>query len=168
VAAAGLGVLAGWVVLPLTPLEARLRRPGEGYLSGLRTYPLAVLGLVLWLEPAEAAAAWGVLAFGDAAASVVGRRVPAPALLGSSKATWSGSLAHLLVGGLAAWGLSAAVAALAASGDAVLAGPVPGPLACLVAAAAAALADLLLLPPDDNLPGAAAAALGLLAARSLL
>jgi dolichol kinase len=166
-AAAGGGMLAGWVVLPLTPLEARLRRPGEPFLCGLRTYPLAVLGLVLWLGPAEAAAAWGVLAFGDAAASLVGVRVPAPRVLGSRKATWSGSLAHVAVGALAAWGLAAGVAGLAAWSGAVAPGPVPGVAACLLAGAAAALADLLLLPPDDNLPGAAAAALGLLLARSL-
>jgi dolichol kinase len=165
--AAGLGILAGWVVLPLLPLERRLRRPGEPFLCGLRTYPVAVLGLVLWRAPAEAAAAWGVLAFGDAAAAVVGQRVRAPRLLGSPKATWSGSLAHALVGALAAWGLSSGVAALAAWSGMVGAGPVPGPVGCLAAGLAAALVDAVLRPPEDNLIGAAAAVLGLLAARSL-
>ncbi len=155
--AAGLGVVAGWVVFPLTGLDARLRRPGERYLAGLRTYPLAVLLLVLLLPRAEAAAAWGVLAFGDAAAALVGQRVPAATVFGSRKATWSGSAAYLLVGGLAAWGLSAGAAALALGTGWVTLEVVPPVLACFAAAGAAALVDLVPLPPDDNLPAAAAA-----------
>jgi dolichol kinase len=155
--AAGAGVLLGWVVLPLTGLDAPLRRPGEPWLGGLRTYPLAVLVLVAWLPRAEAAAAWGVLAFGDAAAALVGRHVPAPAVFGHRKATWSGSGAHVVVGGLAAWGLAAAAGALAAGRPDVAAGPVPGLLACCAAALAAALSDLVPLPPDDNGPAALAA-----------
>lgn len=151
------GVLAGWVLLPLLPLERRLRRPGEPYLCGLRTYPVAVLALILWLPPAEAAAAWGILAFGDAAASIVGSRVPAPSVFGHRKATWSGSLAHVGVGALAAVGLGAGVAALGAASGLVAAGTAPDLLRCTLAALAAACLDLVPLPPDDNIPGAAAA-----------
>jgi dolichol kinase len=164
IAAAALGVVVGWVVLPLT-LEAKLRRPGEPYLGGLRTYPLAVLGLVLLLPPAEAAAAWGVLAFGDAAAAVVGRLVPSPALLGHPKATWAGSGAYLVVGAIAAALLAAGVDALAGAGGA--GAPPPGLVRCLLAAAAAAASDLVDVPPDDNLPAAAAAGLALVLSRGV-
>jgi dolichol kinase len=154
IACAGLGVVAGWVVLPMTPLEARLRRPGEPFLCGLRTYPLAVLGLVLLLPPSRAAAAWAVLAAGDAAASLVGRRVPAPKVLGHGKATWSGTLAFLVVGAAAAAGAGRFV-------EATGGGPLGPAWAPLAAGAAAALVDLVRIPPDDNVPVAAAAGLAL-------
>jgi len=155
--AAGFGVLVGWVVFPLTAWGAALRRPGEPYLGGLRTYPLAVLLLVVLLPRAEAAAAWGILAFGDGAAAVIGARVPAPALFGHAKATWAGSAAYLACGSLAAWGLSAGVAALASQSGWVPSGPVPSFPGCVLAAGAATLIDLVPLPPDDNLPAAATA-----------
>jgi dolichol kinase len=147
---AAFGVLLAWLVVPRTPLEAALRRPGEPFVGGLRTYPVAVLGLVVFLPASAAAAAWAVLAAGDAAASLVGRHVAAPRLLGHPKATWSGTGALVAVGGLAATGAGRVVEA---TGGGAL-GPAWGPLA---AAGAAAVADLLLLPPDDNLPIAAAA-----------
>ena len=153
-AGAGLGMLAGWVVLPMTPLEARLRRPGEPFLCGLRTYPLAVLLLVIALPPTLAAAAWAVLAAGDAAASLVGRRVPAPHVPGSAKATWSGTLALFAVGSAAAYGVGRFVAATGGS-------PLGPPWAPLAAGAAGALVDLVRIPPDDNVPIAAAAGLAL-------
>lgn len=159
--AAGLGVLAGWVVFPLTGLDARLRRPGEGWWGGVRTYPLAVLGLVALLPRPAAAAAWGVLAFGDAAAGWIGSRVPAAPLLGHPKATWAGSAAHATVGTLAALGLSAGVVALDASVGGLSVGAAPAAAACLAAAVAGALADLVPVPPDDNLPVALAAGLTL-------
>ncbi len=154
---AGLGIVAGWVVFPLTAFGRGLERPGEPFFGGLRTYPLAVLALVVLLPRAEAAAAWGILAFGDVAAALVGRAVPAPAILGSRKATWSGSGAYVLVGGLAAWGLSSGAAALATCTGWVVIDVVPCVLACFAAAGGAALLDLVPLPPDDNLPAAAAA-----------
>ncbi len=157
IAGAVLGVLAGWVVLPLSPLERRLRRPEEPFLCGLRTYPLAVLGLILWLTPAEAAAAWGILAFGDSAASIVGTRVPAPSVFGHAKASWSGSLAYLVVGTLAAWALSGGVVWLRDTFDFVETGAAPGLMRSALAALAATCLDLVPLPPDDNIPGAAAA-----------
>ena len=156
-----LGVLAGWVVIPASPLEARLRRPGEPFLCGLRTYPLAVLGLVVLLPDATAAAAWCVFAFGDAAASLVGRHVKAPALFGHRKATWSGSGAFVLVGTAVGWGAGAFVAATGGS-----AAPALAPVAA--AAFAGALVDLVRIPPDDNVPIAATAGLVLATATGLL
>lgn len=153
-AGAAVGLLAGWVVIPCSPLEARLRRPGEPFLGGLRTYPLAVAGLIVALPDTLAAVGWAVFAWGDAAASVVGRHVPAPALFGHRKATWSGSLAFLLVGTAVGWGIGAVVAAT---------GGVPCPSGARIAAAAlaATLIDLVPIPPDDNLPHAVAAGLAL-------
>jgi dolichol kinase len=158
--AAGLGVLCGWVVFPLTGLDRALRRPGERFVGGLRTYPLGVLALVALLPAPAAAAGWAILAFGDAAAAVVGRRVVAPAVFGHGKATWSGLLAQVLVGAASAWGASVLVSHLAATTGAVPAVPAPGPVVCLGAASAGALADLLLARlGDDNLPIATAAGL---------
>ena len=154
---AALGIGIGWIVIPRTRLEARLRRPGEPFWGGLRTYPLAVFGLVFLLPPAQAAAAWGVLAFGDTAAAVVGQRVRAPSLFGHPKATWSGTTAYLLVGTAAAWLLSRGVGYLGPAAGWVEVSAVPSLTACAAAAAAAALVDLVPIPPDDNLPGAAAA-----------
>jgi len=156
-ACAGLGVVAGWVVIPLT-VERRLRRPRERYLGGLRTYPLAVLGVVLLLPPAEAAAAWGILAVGDAAAAVVGTRVRSSPVLGHPKATWAGSGALVGAGTLASFALAAAVGAIARAANVVEPGPIPSLGACAAAALAAALVDLFPWRPDDNLPIAAAAA----------
>lgn len=151
------GVLLGWVVFPLSGIDARLRRPGESFFGGLRTYPVAVLGLVLLLPRAEAAAAWGVLAFGDAAASIYGRAIPAPAIFKHPKATWVGSGAYVLVGAAAAWALGAGVASLGAQTGWVDTGAAPALGACLAAALGAAIVDLVPLPPDDNLPAAAVA-----------
>jgi dolichol kinase len=167
-AGAVLGVVAGWVILPRTPLEAKLRRPGEPFLCGLRTYPLAVLALVVLLPPAEAAAAWGVLAFGDAAAALAGGLVASPSLFGHPKATCAGSGAYVLVGGAAAWALSAAVVALGGWSGQVEAGPAPAAAACFLAALAAAILDLVPLPPDDNAPAAAAAGCVLYFTRGLM
>jgi hypothetical protein len=155
IAGAVAGVVAGWIVLPRLALERRLRRPGERFVGGLRTYPVGVLLLVVLLPPAQAAAAWGVLAFGDAAASVVGRRVRCAPLFGHPKATWAGSGALVAVGALGAWAMAAGVDALG-SVSGIETGPAVGPLACLGAAVAAGLADLIPVS-DDNLPQAAAA-----------
>ncbi len=154
------GVVAGWVVFPLTGVEKRLRREGEPFFGGLRTYPLAVLALVAaFPRAAPAAAAWAVMAFGDAAASLVGRRVPSPRVLGHTKATWAGSGALLVVGFLAAWGASAFVAWTSGLvGKTPSEGAIP-PAVCALAALAATLVDLVRIPPDDNLPIAAAAGL---------
>lgn len=168
VAAALLAVLGNWVLLPRLALERRLRRPGEPFVGGLRTYPVAVLLLVALLPAAEAAAAWAVLAFGDAAAALVGQAWSTPALLGHPKATGSGSGALLGVGTLSSWGVGHAVQALGARCAWVETGGAPTLAACAAAALAATLIDLVRVPPDDNLPCAAAAGATLWAVRSLL
>ncbi|MFM8979961.1 MAG: hypothetical protein ACKOSS_05815 [Planctomycetia bacterium] len=168
VAMACAALVLNWLVMPRTRWGRALERPGEPFVGGLRTYPLAVLGLVLLLPPAEAAAAWGILAFGDSAAALVGARVRSPALLGHRKATWAGSGAFLLAGTLAAWGLAHAVVALAGSVGGVQPGALPTLPVLALAALAAALLDLVRIPPDDNLPCAAACAGTLHLLRGLL
>lgn len=147
-----LGLVAGWVVIPATPLEAKLRRPEEPFLCGLRTYPVAVFLLVWLLPPTLAATAWAVFAAGDAAASIVGRHVAAPRLFGHRKATWSGTPAFVVVGTLAGVGAAAFVAATGGA-------PALPWTSVLAAATAAALVDLVRIPPDDNVPNAGAAGL---------
>jgi dolichol kinase len=163
-----LAIVHNWVVMPRTRYGRALERPGEPFLAGLRTYPVAVLGLVLLLPAASAAAAWGVLAFGDAAGALVGRLVRAPAFFGHRKATWSGTPAFVVVGTLAAFGLGQAVAELAAHATWVEAGVAPSFARCAAAAGVAALVDLVRLPPDDNLPCAAVSGATLWGLRDLL
>ena len=157
IACACAAIVLNWAILPRLAIGRRLERPGEPFFGGLKTYPLAVLGLVLLLPPAEAAAAWAVLAWGDAAASIVGRLVPAPRLFGHPKATWSGTPALLRVGTLGAFAAGQGVAALAAHAPWVEPGVAPTLARCALAALAATLVDLVRIPPDDNLPCAAAA-----------
>ncbi len=168
VAMACAALLLNWVVMPRTRWGRALERPGERFLGGLRTYPLAVLGLVLLLPPAEAAAAWGVLAFGDSAAALVGARVRSPALLGHRKATWAGSGAFVLAGSVGALALAHGVASLSGALGWVHAGPVPTPALLGAVVLVAALVDLVRIPPDDNLPCAAACAASLHLLRGLL
>ena len=156
-----LGCLLGFVVFPQVGLEARVRRPGEGYWTGLKTYPLAVLGLVLFLPAPQAAAAWAVLAFGDTAARLVGQRVRSPRVFGHPKLTWAGTLGGVLVGAGAAFGMSAAVHALALGSGAVAAAAPSSAGMCLAAASAAAAADAIPWRPNDNIPVAWAAGLAL-------
>jgi dolichol kinase len=167
VLAAAAAVLFNWAVLPRLRVERRLRRPGEPFVAGLRTYPLAVFGLVLTLPAAEAAAAWAVLSFGDPAAAIAGTRWRSPAVFGHRKATWTGSGAYLVVGALAAHGMGRAVAAIGAATHTPT-GDAPSLLGAAVAAVAAVLVDLVPVPPDDNVPAAVAAGLAVRACRGVI
>jgi uncharacterized protein (TIGR00297 family) len=113
---------------------------------GILLYPLSVLVLILafWRRLEVAAAAWGILAFGDGMASVVGMTVGRAKLPWNPRKSWAGSLAYWLFGTAAA--------------TALLVWTVPGrvdPRFALAAAAAATLlaAALESLPQglDDNL-----------------
>ena len=82
------------------------RAPEEerGFPAGILLYPLAVLGLVLvfrhelWI----AAAVWGILAFGDGMATVVGLAAGGPRLPWNAAKGWAGSAAFVLFGALGA------------------------------------------------------------------
>src|SRR6185436_4962865 len=76
----------------------------RGLPVGILLYPLAVLGLVvvfrhdLWM----AAAVWGILAFGDGMATVVGLAAGGPRLPWNAAKSWAGSLAFVVFGAMGA------------------------------------------------------------------
>jgi len=108
------------LVLPRIGGES-LNRPGDaarGYPLGILFYPLSVLLLILAFprRPDIAAAAWGILAFGDGAATIVGTRVRSRALPWNPDKTFAGSLAFIVAGAAAgaalAWWTRPAVSPL--------------------------------------------------------
>ncbi len=84
-----------------------LWREGEtrsGFALGIVLYPIAVLALVLvfWQRLEVAAATWGILAFGDGMASIVGMTLGRHKLPWNPRKSWAGTLGYILFGGLAA------------------------------------------------------------------
>ena len=71
---------------------------------GIVLYPLAVLLLILifWQRLEVAAAAWGILAFGDGMASVAGMAFGRRKLPWNPRKSWMGSLAYVFFGTIAA------------------------------------------------------------------
>ena len=137
-------VLYNGFVAPHLRLDRAYRRPGEPRLSGLVTYPLAVLLLALLLPWRAAGGAWIVLAVADPVAGLAGTLRPRP------RVPWN--VRKSLVG--AATGFAAAAPACYAF---LVAAGVPTPFQpALAAAAAGALAETLPLP-EDNLVVAFAA-----------
>ena len=131
---------------------ASLNRPADvarGYPRGILFYPMSVLVLILAFphRPDIVAAAWGILAFGDGAASLVGSRSKGPRIPWNADKTVAGSTAFVVAasigGGLLALWTRPAVA------------PLP-PLAfslgaTFVAAVAAAFVESLPVRLDDNI-----------------
>jgi len=78
-----------------------------GSALGIVLYPLTVLLLVLlFFKHLEiAAAGWGILAFGDGMASVVGISLGTAPLPWNPRKSWAGSLAYVIFGTVAATGL---------------------------------------------------------------
>ncbi len=76
----------------------------RGRSLGIVLYPLTVLILILlfWRRLEVAAAIWGILAFGDGMASVVGMTLGRARLPWNPDKSWAGSLAHWLFGTAAA------------------------------------------------------------------
>jgi dolichol kinase len=147
-ALAAAAVLYNAVVAPRLGLDASYRRAGEGWWSGLVTYPLAVLLLLLLAPAPVAAGAWVVLASADPVAAAAGSRFPAPRMPWHPGKSLAGMLAGFVASGLLCGG------ALQLMGEDAWA-------AAVAAAAAGAVAETLPLPIDDNLPVAAAAAIPL-------
>lgn len=79
----------------------------SGGSAGIVLYPLAVLLLVLvfWRRLEVAAASWGILAFGDGMASIVGMTLGRRKLRWNPRKSWAGSAAYVLFGTAAAAGL---------------------------------------------------------------
>lgn len=76
----------------------------RGFSTGVLLYPVAVLGLfVVFAHRLElAAAAFGLLAFGDAAATLGGLALRGPALPWNPRKRWTGLVAFTVVGAVAA------------------------------------------------------------------
>jgi len=103
-------VLAGGAVAfnlwALPRLGGTLYRPGEvrqRLRSGIVLYPLAVLLLIVLLPDRRdiIAAAWGVLAFGDGMATLVGRRSSGARIPWNREKSIAGSMAFIVCGGAA-------------------------------------------------------------------
>jgi len=75
-----------------------------GSSTGILLYPLAVLLLILafYTRLEVAAAAWGILAFGDGMASVVGMSIGRAKLPWNPRKSWAGTIAYALFGTVAA------------------------------------------------------------------
>ena len=129
-----------------------LSRPADtarGYPLGILVYPLSVLLLILALPRRLdlVAAAWGLLAVGDGAATLVGRRCPSVPLPWNREKTVAGTLAFVICGTsaavLLAWWTRPAIA------------PPPSlffvAIAPLVAAIAAGLVESIPVRLDDNI-----------------
>lgn len=133
-------------------------RPADasrGYPFGILVYPVSVLLLILAF-PARldiAAGAWGILAFGDGAATLVGTRWGRHRLSWNPGKTVEGLLAFIIAGGGAAvfltWWTAPAIAPRPALAF-ILVAP-------LVAAVAAGLVETIPIALDDNLSVPAAA-----------
>jgi uncharacterized protein (TIGR00297 family) len=85
----------------------KLWRPAElesGSSIGIVLYPLTVLLLILvfYRRLEVAAAAWGILAFGDGMASVAGMSLGVRKLPWNPRKSWMGSIAYVLFGTVAA------------------------------------------------------------------
>jgi uncharacterized protein (TIGR00297 family) len=127
----------------------RLWREGEaasGRSLGIVFYPLAVLLLILvFARRLEVAAAvWGILAFGDGMASLIGMTLGGAKLPWNPDKSWSGSLAYVVFGtagavSLLMWTAPGRYAALFAL------------TVCFVTATVSALIESLPLGLDDNL-----------------
>jgi len=81
----------------------RLWRADEvaaGRSFGMVIYPTTVLMLILvfWTRVEVAAAAWGILAFGDGMAALVGRAVGRAKLPWNPDKSWAGTLAYVVCG----------------------------------------------------------------------
>ncbi len=129
----------------------RAEDEARGFSIGIVLYPAVVLGFVLLFldRPPLAAAAWGILAFGDGFATLVGRTVGGPRLPWNSRKTWAGTIAYVVFGSMAAAGLLAFVSLRPDQGAAI---SFVGALGlCAVAAVAGAVVESLPLKLDDNL-----------------
>ncbi len=164
-ACAAVAFLFNLLVLPRIG-RATLYRPGDaarGYPLGILFYPLSVLVLILAFPRRLdlVAAAWGIMAFGDGAATLVGTRVASRPIPWNPDKTVAGSAAFAVAGALAgtalAWWTRPTVS------------PAPPMLFTLAAPAVAAIAaagvESIRVRLDDNIsvPISAAIVLGGLA-----
>ena len=146
-------------VLPRLGGRALFRAADDvrGYPIGILLYPISVLLLIAAFprRPDLVAAAWGILAFGDGCATVIGRAVAGRRLGWNDNKTWAGTWAFVVFGAaggsvLALWartGMTTPPSVAATVGGTV------------AAAVAAAFAETVPSRLDDNLSVPAMAAL---------
>jgi uncharacterized protein (TIGR00297 family) len=139
-AAAAAAVLFNIFAMPVVGRSLyrdRVRRTDPGIVA----YPAMVLVLILLFRDdlAVAAAAWGMMALGDPAATIAGKSIGGPALAWNRRKTVAGFLAGALFAGAGAALLFRFVS-----------GTFPPALACGVAATVYALAESLETGLDDN------------------
>lgn len=93
-----------WILPRYGRLLWRREESARGFSTGIVLYPAAVLALLLlfWKRPEVAAAAWGILAFGDGLAALAGQAFGRHPLAWNPAKSWEGSLAYLFAGGGAA------------------------------------------------------------------
>jgi uncharacterized protein (TIGR00297 family) len=156
-AVAAAAVLVNWFVLHRV-VGPRVARHERGWDWGIVLYPAAVLALILifnW-HIEIAAVAWAIMAFGDGFATLIGRALPLARLPWNAEKSVGGSLAFLLCGGGAAFGIAWFFRG-------------PAPLAVAVAVVTAAIAESLPLRLNDNVvvPAAAAGMLAIFAIQPL-
>jgi uncharacterized protein (TIGR00297 family) len=101
-ALATLALLHNWLLLPRYG-RARLYRSADqhrGYPVGILLYPLSILLLILLFRGRLeiVAAAWGLLAFGDGCATLIGTRFGGRKLPWNPDKSWAGSAAYLVAG----------------------------------------------------------------------
>jgi uncharacterized protein (TIGR00297 family) len=146
-----------WLLRRLT--RGRLHRPNEldALPTGIVFYPTSVLLLLLLMpgRPDIVAAAWGIMAFGDGAATLVGRRSTGPRIPWNREKTLAGTIAFAVAGSIAgsflAWWCRPAI--------------IPPPFAAfslfapVIAATVAAAVETVPIRLDDNLSVPAIAAL---------
>lgn len=100
--------LFNWQVLPRVGGKALWRGAEQerGYARGILFYPLSVLGMILFFHSDEGlwmvAAVWGVLAFGDGMASLLGQAVGGARLPWNRDKSWAGFVAFVVFGALGA------------------------------------------------------------------
>lgn len=97
-------VVGNLTLLPrFAPGIWRPRERAARLVSGIVLYPLAVLFLVIVFHDRLhfAALLWGILAFGDGPATLVGRAVGGARLPWNRDKSWAGTTAYLVSGGLA-------------------------------------------------------------------
>jgi uncharacterized protein (TIGR00297 family) len=162
--AAGLAIFFNAIVLPRMGGQ-RLYRPEDrarGFPLGILLYPLAVLGLIL-VFPTRldiAAAAWAILAVGDGAATLVGRRADSSGR--TAKLPWN---PEKTIAGTAAFMVCGAAAGVALAWWTRRPAPLSTftVIAPILAAVAAAFVETLPVRLDDNIsvPVVAAAVLWL-------
>lgn len=137
-------------------LGGRLRRPEErGAFWGPTWYALSValLLVMFWRLPDLAAAGWLLLAVGDGAATIVGRRWGKRRLPWNREKSWAGSLAYWFMGSAAAFSMlwPPAAVPLAARPEETVRVVAFFAIGAVALALAAAVVESLPLPVDDNL-----------------